>query len=713
MANNPITRAVEHHLQRLTSAPKDAPLSDGQLLEQFLLRHDEDSFQELVRRHGAMVLGLCRRALHDPHLADDAFQATFLTLVRKGDTIAQAESVGSWLHGVAYRIASRARVKAERQRSAEPFAAAAEIPAREVGDGLAWQEVRWLLDQELNGLPHKYRAPLVLHYLEGQTNHRVARQLRWREGTVKTRLAKGRDLLRQRLVRRGLALSAAVFEAHLGEEAQALPVTASLTTITVRGAVGVAAGQAPAAPVSVLMNGALKEMWLSKVKLALSVLVMLGLVAGAAVGLLPGAAAEGAGEQPSPGPSRPAAPTPLPPELDLVPRDVSGFVSLRMDGLWDGPLGKALARQAGDQGPTVDLLLAFLGDDRTVLDPLSSAKIPIASLDRLTLVALGVEIPLAVALVATFTKPYDEANILRKFQGEQKAERHRHMGKTYLVHGPAALHFVNDRTLIVGQVRGVSSLLAAPKKNDGPLLGALRLASRNSVVVGYQLAPLLAAGAAQDTPAPLKPLLAATTVAFRLSPGRELEADLFLTFGTESARQAAARSANAALTLGQTALPVLIATLPKDAPDSLRVLRQTEVALKDVRVRSEGLRLHVPLRVKVDTATLASALEVLLRAEQTNRLRVQSASNLQRLASAMHDYEMAEGILPPAAIYSKDGKPLLSWRVALLPYLDLEKDLKFKLDESWDSAHNKKLLAKMPKIFRAPGAETTEPHGTF
>jgi hypothetical protein len=329
------------------------------------------------------------------------------------------------------------------------------------------------------------------------------------------------------------------------------------------------------------------------------------------------------------------------------------------------------------------------------------------TLERLTLVVPGVEIPRGVALVATFTKPYDEDKILRKFQGEQQAERRRQNGKTYLVNGDAALHFVNDRTVLVGETRGVSSLLGAAKKNDGPLLGALRLAARNSVVAGFQPGSL-PAEAAQDIPdeyKALKPLMAAKMATLRLNPGQELEMDLFLTFGTESARQAAAKSARTALTMGQTVLAVLIPTLSKDSPDSLRV--------KDVRIRSEGLRLHVPLRIKVDTATLAGGLEVLLQAERKNRLREEIANNIRNLALAMHTYEAREGTLPPAAIYSKEGKPLLSWRVAMLRELEDPLYEQFKLDEPWDSAQNKKLLAKMPKVFRSPGMEPKEPHSTF
>ncbi len=181
----------------------------GQLLERFAADRDEAAFEALVSRHGPMVLGTCRRMLADPHDVEDAFQATFLVLARKAGSIRDADRLGPWLHGVARRVAARSRALSSPPEvaSSEP---AVEEPAVESPDLLEALELREVLDEELARLPEKYRAPLVLCYLEGLTHDEAAEHLRWPVGTVRSRLAGGRDRLRARLTRRGLAPSAAV-----------------------------------------------------------------------------------------------------------------------------------------------------------------------------------------------------------------------------------------------------------------------------------------------------------------------------------------------------------------------------------------------------------------------------------------------------------------------------------------------------------------------
>src|SRR5262245_53131855 len=197
--------------------------SDAQLLEGFFARRDEAAFTALVRRHGPMVLGVCQRVLHDLCDAEDAFQATFLVFVRKAATLRKPERVSNWLYGVAYRTALRARAQRVRQRAFEkPLL---DLPSSEPVAELVWQELRPILDQELNRLPDRYRSPLVLCYLEGKTKRQAARQLGRPEGTVSTQLARGRDILRQRLTRRGLMLSAAVLMAALSQETASAAVS--------------------------------------------------------------------------------------------------------------------------------------------------------------------------------------------------------------------------------------------------------------------------------------------------------------------------------------------------------------------------------------------------------------------------------------------------------------------------------------------------------
>jgi RNA polymerase sigma factor (sigma-70 family) len=266
-------------------SPADQGQADGHLLARFAAARDEAAFAALVRRHGPMVLGVCRRLLRDAHEAEDAFQATFLVLVHKARSIGRPESLGPWLHGVAYRTAARAR-QAARRRAREREAAA--MPDGDPAVEAVWGELRGLLDEELGRLAQKYRAPLVLHYLEGKSTEEVARQLGCPKGTVLSRLARGRDRLRDRLVRRGATLSVWTLVLVLAEKAAPAAVPAVVAEGAVKAAALTAAGQAAAgaipATVTALTEGVLRSMFLSKLKaLAVVVLALSLAVAGSVV----------------------------------------------------------------------------------------------------------------------------------------------------------------------------------------------------------------------------------------------------------------------------------------------------------------------------------------------------------------------------------------------------------------------------------------------
>src|SRR5579875_967610 len=160
------TRLVRY-IRTLAAAQADNPCTDQQLVEQFATQREQASFAALVRRHGLMVLGVCRRVLGHEQDAEDAFQATFLELAKKAGTIRKQDSLSSWLHGVAYHIAQRLRAKETRRVVHERKAASR--PSVDPADEVAWGEIRCLLDSELVRLPEKYRGPLVLCYLQGKT----------------------------------------------------------------------------------------------------------------------------------------------------------------------------------------------------------------------------------------------------------------------------------------------------------------------------------------------------------------------------------------------------------------------------------------------------------------------------------------------------------------------------------------------------------------
>jgi RNA polymerase sigma factor (sigma-70 family) len=178
---------------------------DAALLARFLELRDEDAFAALVRRHGPLVLGLCRRWLGSLHDAEDVFQATFLVLARKAASVRKRQSLASYLHGVALRLAARIRANAVRWRH---FAQASDLMhTPDPLDRLSARELRQGLDEELQRLPERYRAPLLLCFLQGRTQDEAAQDLGWSKGTLRRRLARGRDLLRTRLVGRGLSLA--------------------------------------------------------------------------------------------------------------------------------------------------------------------------------------------------------------------------------------------------------------------------------------------------------------------------------------------------------------------------------------------------------------------------------------------------------------------------------------------------------------------------
>jgi RNA polymerase sigma factor (sigma-70 family) len=224
---------VLQQIRQVVGAPGPEEIADHHLLQRFLRSQEESAFATLVRRHGPMVLGVCRRILRDPHQAEDAFQATFLVLARKAGSIRKQESVASWLHGVALRVAGKARTSACRRSALERRVMA--MRQSESPKPRDRSELGEVLDQELRRLPEKYRAPLVLCYLEGKSSEEAARELGWTPGMVRGRLFRGRDLLRDRLARRGLAgIAAGGLEPALAPSA-APAVPAALLEATIRG----------------------------------------------------------------------------------------------------------------------------------------------------------------------------------------------------------------------------------------------------------------------------------------------------------------------------------------------------------------------------------------------------------------------------------------------------------------------------------------------
>jgi RNA polymerase sigma factor (sigma-70 family) len=551
--------AVMSHLRQLVGGWPAQNVGDAQLLDRFVRGRDEVALEALVRRHGRLVWGVCRRVLSDGPDAEDAFQATFLVLVRRAGAIRKSDSVASWLYGVAYRVAVRARGAIRRRQYHERQAAGGGVAMAVAKTEPGWQDLRPVLDEELSRLPAKYSEPVALCYLEGLTNEEAARRLGWTKGTVSGRLARARELLRARLARRGLALSGVALAALITENAAAAAVPATVFHATLEAALAGAAGTAAAGAspaAAALAEGVLQHMTTCSLRrIGLSLIAALGLLAGAGAWVAsagsdetgtagaPGGGAAAQGKEPG--------------------KDAGKGRKSDLEGTWV----VVAAERAGQQAPereleNLKLLRVIFTGDKFIIKGAPEEMVANYKADR-------------------STKP-------------------QHIEMTW------------DGGNQKGKV----------------MRGAF-------AIEGGQLKLVLAEGEGEGFP-------------------------------TELATKAG--SSHMMLTLRRANKDE-----EKPSPEAI---------------------------AKIKAAT--------------DRMR--SQNNLKQIALAMHNYLATSGDRFPAhAIYSKDGKPLLSWRVAILPFIEEDHLYKqFKLDEPWDSEHNKKLLARMPKVY-APvnDRKTKEPNMTF
>jgi RNA polymerase sigma factor (sigma-70 family) len=276
MPTSPINDVI--HYLRSTLVPDAGELTDGQLLECFVSRREPAALEALVRRHGPMVWGVCRRILQNHHDAEDAFQATFLVLVRKAASIRSRAKVANWLYGVAHQTALKARATRARRQTRETQVQ--DMPEPAVVEQDAWSDLQAVLDQELSRLPEKYRTVIVLCGLEGKTCKEAARQLTVAQGTVASRLARARVMLGKRLARHGLTVSGGTVAAVLSEKAASASVPTAVMNATIQAVTVVAAGQATAtglvsAKVAALTEGVMKGMLLTRLKAAAALVVVL------------------------------------------------------------------------------------------------------------------------------------------------------------------------------------------------------------------------------------------------------------------------------------------------------------------------------------------------------------------------------------------------------------------------------------------------------
>jgi hypothetical protein len=394
-------------------------------------------------------------------------------------------------------------------------------------------------------------------------------------------------------------------------------------------------------------------------------------------------------------------------DLDLVPRDALGFVSVRVADIWNSDVGQAAQLFIPNQSEYQKAV------DKVGLTP--------ADVERVTAVITTPEPESLFAVVAT-SKPFDAKKIMSLLPGPLQEETYQ--GKTFYHRADGAIYFPSDRVLVIAHAKAIRPFLdqADKPRGKGQLSEALDLTRGNHwVVAGAVPPPQLLEEARAHLPPPLAPyqaVLGLRQATLTLDFGDNAVIDLRLKYPDDAAARKAQQALTEGLARAREALPRILQGPPgvPPPPQLGQALAQADALLRDIPVEQKGET--VQLRVKSDAALPAVMTALLLPAVQKVREaanRTTSLNNLRQIGLAMHNYNLTNQKLPAAAIYSKDGKPLLSWRVALLPYIE-EQALyqQFKLDEPWDSEHNIKLLPLMPKTYfhpsQAPGKDPGQTH---
>jgi prepilin-type processing-associated H-X9-DG protein len=382
----------------------------------------------------------------------------------------------------------------------------------------------------------------------------------------------------------------------------------------------------------------------------------------------------------------------VPPDVALVPSDAALVMGVRVADLWTSDLARParqkLAREAAEVAGELEKALAC----------------PPEQIDRLTLMVLSFGPGTEVFVVHT-KKPYDRARVLKRAGDKAKEETYK--GRTLHV-GPGgdAVCLLDERTYVVAKADPLRGLLDRPaKEKDGPLTPARQqLGGKHDFVFGLNL-PAFMEQVGADLPGevePYKPLFLAKTAVLTARAGQESRADLLMTFADTIAAKQAGKAAEEGLKLARGAITAGRITQAKERA-LLQLLDVAEAVVKGTKTEVDGTTLKVTARAAIDPLPAATALAEAINKPNTSAARVQSQNNLKQIALAMHNFHSVYGHFPAAAIYDRSGKPLLSWRVQLLPFLEQQRLYeKFHLDEPWDSEHNKKLLEGMPKVFQIP-----------
>jgi hypothetical protein len=392
--------------------------------------------------------------------------------------------------------------------------------------------------------------------------------------------------------------------------------------------------------------------------------------------------------------------------VKMIPGDGLGFVSVRVADWWTSPIGKKMQQEIAKLSP----------DALKEID--KHLGVSLADIDRVVLVVAGPQPDLIWGIVAT-NKAYDPTKVLAALDPNARTKKYK--GKLIFVSSKddaQAIHFINDRLAVVGTPESLPRFLdRSTTTAAGPLAEAIKLAEgKDQVVAGFQLPADLAAMAKANVPPdakPFEPLLEIQTATLAGNLGDDLDLTLTLNFKDEESTNKAHAAVKKALDMANAAWPAIKKQIPTEGPEAAlfaKALAPIDTFLKNPPVEKRGTSVIIAFKTSGGATTVLTGL--LLPAIQKTRdaaARAQSSNNLRQIAISFHNYNDQHGRMPAAAIVDKSGKPLLSWRVAILPYIEHDNLYKqFHLDEPWDSEHNKKLLEKMPKTYAHPTGQSKD-----
>jgi prepilin-type processing-associated H-X9-DG protein len=393
----------------------------------------------------------------------------------------------------------------------------------------------------------------------------------------------------------------------------------------------------------------------------------------------------------------PKAQAELPADLARVPADATALMSIHLGAVWNSDWAREVRAKLAD-----DLKDAQGEFERHF-------GLPLDQVNRLTLVIMDVRGPEPLAFVST-SKPYDRAKVLAALGPTPKEEKHK--DHTFFTgKNRRAVYPLDGQTLVFGRDNEIVSFLDAPVVKEGNLSRSLQAAAgKHVLVLGVNVSAVaeVVAGELPPQAEMFRPLLKARSAVATVDEGEKIRGELHLSFAKEADAQEAQKAATAARALLDGVLGQGIQQMARDK-DSAKVvdlLKQAQAGLKNAAIEQKGSSLQARVEVQIDRATLGMTLVEGVQKVRHAASRAQSQNNMKQIGLAMHNYHDTFGAFPAHAIYSQDGKPLLSWRVQILPFIEQDNLYKqFKLDEPWDSEHNKKLLAQMPKVYASPSDE--------